>query len=144
MNTSPHTMGKPGLFSFGDLNGFLGLLADNLANFSLLTGILLSFSFPSDIIFKNIYPATVMIIVVGNLLMTFVAKVVSQKNNLNAYVGWGRPPEKLVILLWQRMLHLQSCKSPSTGCRRKYKGRTRGFKHAGSISAGCGGIAKHD
>ncbi|ASK78699.1 hypothetical protein CF386_06665 [Paraphotobacterium marinum] len=84
MNTSPHTMGKPGLFSFGDLNGFLGLLADNLANFSLLTGILLSFSFPSDIIFKNIYPATVMIIVVGNLLMTFVAKVVSQKNNLES------------------------------------------------------------
>jgi len=63
---------KLNLFSFGDINGFLGLISDNMANLSLATILLMSFGFPKEVIFAYVYPGIVLVICLGNLIMTFL------------------------------------------------------------------------
>jgi len=70
---------KSNLFAYGDINGFLGLVSDNLANLSLATILLMTFNFPKDIIFYDIFPGIVLIIVLGNLLMTIVGTIIAHK-----------------------------------------------------------------
>ena len=67
------TSKKSGLFAYGDINGFLGLVSDNMANLSIVAVMLMIFDFPKEIIFHNIYPGIVLIIFLGNLIMTLIA-----------------------------------------------------------------------
>ncbi|MCP4178746.1 MAG: hypothetical protein GY756_13355 [bacterium] len=70
---------KSGLFAYGDINGFLGLVSDNMANLSLATVMLMIFKFPREVIFYNIYPGIVLIIFLGNLIMTIIAIRIAKK-----------------------------------------------------------------
>jgi adenine/guanine/hypoxanthine permease len=49
-----------------------------MANLSLATILLLTFDFPKDIIFYKIYPGIVLIIFLGNLIMTVIGVVLNQ------------------------------------------------------------------
>ena len=45
-------------FVLGDINGFFGLMFDNLTVLSFLAGILIfAFGFPADIVYKSMFPA---------------------------------------------------------------------------------------
>ncbi len=46
-------------FAVGDINGFFGLMFDNLTVLSFLAGILIfAFKFPADIVYTRMFPGT--------------------------------------------------------------------------------------
>ena len=61
-------------FGIGDLNGFFGLMFDNLAVMSFLAGILVfAFGFPSEIVFQKMLPGTALGVLVGDFVYTWMA-----------------------------------------------------------------------
>ncbi|HJO92268.1 MAG TPA: hypothetical protein QF753_02610 [Victivallales bacterium] len=61
------------LFCGGDINGFLGLLGDNLACLSFLAGILIGvYHFPPDVIFLYMFPGTCFAVFLGDMVFTIV------------------------------------------------------------------------
>jgi adenine/guanine/hypoxanthine permease len=68
------------LFCGGDVNGFLGLMGDNLANLSFLAGILIGvYKFPSNVIFMYIFPGTCVGVFLGNLAFTLIGVKLAKK-----------------------------------------------------------------
>ena len=60
-------------FRPGDLNGFLGLMTDNMASLSFIAGILIfGFKFPADVVFKYMFPGTAFGVFLGDLIFTFL------------------------------------------------------------------------
>jgi AGZA family xanthine/uracil permease-like MFS transporter len=58
----------------GDLNGFFGLVVDNLAVMAFLATVLVGlFKFPADIVFYRMFPGTAFGVLVGDLLYTWMA-----------------------------------------------------------------------
>lgn len=58
----------------GDLNGFFGLVVDNLAVMSFLSTVLVGlFRFPSDIVYTRMFPGTALGVLVGDLVYTWMA-----------------------------------------------------------------------
>ena len=71
MNTSA----KPHWFSPGDLNGFLGLVVDNMSIMAFLAAALVGiFHFPADIVFLHMFPGTTFGVLLGNLAYTWMAR----------------------------------------------------------------------
>jgi AGZA family xanthine/uracil permease-like MFS transporter len=65
---------KVKLFVPGDLNGFFGLMFDNLTVLSFLAGILIFvFKFPPDIIYTRMFPGTAFGVLFGDLVYTWMA-----------------------------------------------------------------------
>ena len=61
-------------FVAGDLNGFFGLMFDNLTVMSFLAGILVfAFGFPADIVYKKMFPGTAFGVLFGDLVYTWMA-----------------------------------------------------------------------
>src|SRR5436309_12112786 len=61
-------------FVLGDLNGFFGLMFDNLTVLSFLAGILIFvFKFPADIIYTRMFPGTAFGVLFGDLVYTWMA-----------------------------------------------------------------------
>ncbi len=61
-------------FTLGDLNGFFGLMFDNLTVLSFLSGILIFvFGFPADIIYTRMIPGTAFGVLFGDLVYTWMA-----------------------------------------------------------------------
>jgi adenine/guanine/hypoxanthine permease len=61
-------------FSAGDLNGFFGLMFDNLTVLSFMAGILIfSFHFPAEIVYKRMFPGTAFGVLFGDLVFTVMA-----------------------------------------------------------------------
>jgi AGZA family xanthine/uracil permease-like MFS transporter len=61
-------------FAPGDLNGFFGLMFDNLTVLSFLAGTLvLVFDFPADIVYTRMFPGTAFGVLVGDLAYTWMA-----------------------------------------------------------------------
>jgi AGZA family xanthine/uracil permease-like MFS transporter len=61
-------------FALGDLNGFFGLMFDNLTVLSFLSGILIFvFGFPADIIYTRMFPGTAFGVLFGDLVYTWMA-----------------------------------------------------------------------
>src|SRR5215813_3129885 len=61
-------------FTAGDLNGFFGLMFDNVTVLSFLAGILImGFQFPADIVYKRMFPGTAFGVLFGDLVYTFLA-----------------------------------------------------------------------
>jgi AGZA family xanthine/uracil permease-like MFS transporter len=61
-------------FSLGDLNGFFGLMFDNLTVLSFLAGTLvIIFKFPADIVYTRMFPGTAFGVLVGDLVYTWMA-----------------------------------------------------------------------
>ena len=58
----------------GDINGFFGLLVDNLAVMGFLATVLIGvFQFPADVIFTRMFPGTALGVLIGDLLYTWMA-----------------------------------------------------------------------
>jgi AGZA family xanthine/uracil permease-like MFS transporter len=61
-------------FVVGDLNGFFGLMFDNLTVMSFLAGILVfGFSYPADIVYGRMFPGTAFGVLFGDLVYTWMA-----------------------------------------------------------------------
>ena len=67
-------------FAPGDLNGFFGLMFDNLTVLSFLAGILiLGFHFPADIVYRKMFPGTALGVLAGDLAYTVLAFQLARK-----------------------------------------------------------------
>ena len=69
-----HASSRYEWFAPGDLNGFFGLLFDNLTVLSFLAGTLVFvFKFPADIVYTRMFPGTAFGVLVGDLIYTWMA-----------------------------------------------------------------------
>jgi len=58
----------------GDVNAFFGLILDNVVNLAILAGILVgAFGFPTDIVFRRMFPGTALGVMLGDLAYTWLA-----------------------------------------------------------------------
>src|ERR1035437_3260605 len=63
-----------------DLNGFFGLMFDNVTVLSFLAGILIFvFKFPADIIYSRMFPGTALGVLVGDIIYTVMAFRLAKK-----------------------------------------------------------------
>jgi len=66
---------SPRWFVAGDLNGFLGLVVDNLSILGFIAAALIGiFQFPADVVFTKMFPGTALGVLVGNLIYTAMAR----------------------------------------------------------------------
>ncbi len=72
-------------FVAGDINGFFGLMFDNLTVLSFLAGILIfAFKYPADIVYGKMFPGTAFGVLFGDLVYTWMAfRLAKKKNNPN-------------------------------------------------------------
>src|SRR5512143_1423675 len=67
-------------FVLGDLNGFFGLMFDNLTVLSFLAGILIFvFNFPAEIVYTRMFPGTAFGVLFGDLVYTWMAFRLARK-----------------------------------------------------------------
>ena len=79
MKNRPPTSGYR-WFALGDLNGFFGLMFDNLTVLSFLAGILIFvFNFPADIVYTRMFPGTAFGVLFGDLVYTWMAFRLSKR-----------------------------------------------------------------
>src|SRR6266705_5578240 len=68
----------------GDVNGFFGLMFDNITVLSFLAGILVfAFGYPADIVYGRMFPGTAFGVLVGDLVYTWMAFRLSKKTGRN-------------------------------------------------------------
>jgi len=61
-------------FALGDINGFFGLMFDNMTVLSFLAGILVfGFGFPAEIVYTRMFPGTAFGVLFGDLVYTWMA-----------------------------------------------------------------------
>jgi adenine/guanine/hypoxanthine permease len=66
--------GKYQWFALGDINGFFGLMFDNVTVLSFLAGVLVfAFGFPADIVYTRMFPGTAFGVLFGDLVYTWMA-----------------------------------------------------------------------
>ena len=71
-------------FCSGDMNGFFGLLADNVATLSFIAAILVGvFRFPPEIVFKRLVPGTAFSVFLGDTVFSFIGMSLSRKLERN-------------------------------------------------------------
>lgn len=64
----------------GDLNGFLGLVVDNLSIMAFLSMALIHiFGFPADIVFLRMFPGTALGVLLGNIAYTVMARRLARR-----------------------------------------------------------------
>ncbi len=69
-------------FVLGDLNGFFGLMIDNVTVLSFLAGILIfAFKYPADIVFGRMFPGTAFGVLFGDLVYTWMAFRLARKTD---------------------------------------------------------------
>lgn len=62
-------------FVAGDINGFFGLVVDNLSILGFISAALIGiFQFPADVVFMRMFPGTALGVLVGNLIYTWMAR----------------------------------------------------------------------
>jgi AGZA family xanthine/uracil permease-like MFS transporter len=67
-------------FAAGDVNGFFGLMFDNVTVLSFLAGILIFvFKYPADIVYQKMLPGTALAVLFGNLCYTWMAIKLRQR-----------------------------------------------------------------
>ena len=73
MSARPHS--SPRRITAGDLNGFLGLVVDNLSILGFLAAALIGiFHFPAELLFTRMLPGTAFGVLVGNAIYTWMAR----------------------------------------------------------------------
>ncbi len=61
-------------FVLGDINGFFGLMFDNMTVLSFMAGILVfAFGFPAEIVYKKMFPGTAFGVLFGDIVYTWMA-----------------------------------------------------------------------
>jgi len=74
MNSSA-SRSQPRWFVAGDLNGFFGLVVDNLSILGFIAMALVGiFQFPADVVFGRMFPGTAFGVLIGNLMYTVMAR----------------------------------------------------------------------
>ncbi len=69
-------------FAIGDINGFFGLIFDNLTVLSFLAGILIFvFQYPAEIVYKRMFPGTALGVLFGDIVYTIMAIRLAKKKN---------------------------------------------------------------
>jgi AGZA family xanthine/uracil permease-like MFS transporter len=67
-------------FAVGDVNGFFGLMVDNVTVLSFLAGILVFvFGYPADIVYGRMFPGTAFGVLFGDLVYTYMAFQLARK-----------------------------------------------------------------
>ena len=67
-------------FALGDVNGFFGLMFDNMTVLSFMAGILIfAFQFPAEIVYKKMFPGTAFGVLFGDLVYTWMAFRLAKK-----------------------------------------------------------------
>jgi adenine/guanine/hypoxanthine permease len=67
-------------FTAGDINGFFGLMFDNVAVLAFFAGALIvGFNFPSDVVYFRMFPGTTFGVLCGDLLYTWMAFRLARK-----------------------------------------------------------------
>ncbi|MFC4819849.1 hypothetical protein [Dokdonella ginsengisoli] len=67
-------------FNSGDVNGFLGLVVDNLSILAFIAGALIGiFQFPAEIVFQRMFPGTAFGVLVGNAIYTWMARRLARR-----------------------------------------------------------------
>jgi AGZA family xanthine/uracil permease-like MFS transporter len=65
----------------GDINGFFGLVVDNLSILGFLAAALIGiFGFPAEIVFGRMFPGTALGVLVGNLIYTAMARRLARRS----------------------------------------------------------------
>ncbi len=69
-------------FVVGDVNGFFGLMFDNLTVLSFLAGILIFvFKYPANIVYGRMFPGTALGVLFGDLVYTWMAFRLAKRTN---------------------------------------------------------------
>ncbi|MBI5244915.1 MAG: hypothetical protein HY922_14710 [Elusimicrobia bacterium] len=69
-------------FVLGDINGFFGLMFDNMTVLSFLAGILVFvFKYPADIVYQRMFPGTAFGVLFGDLVYTWMAFRLAKRAN---------------------------------------------------------------
>ncbi len=67
-------------FVIGDINGFFGLMFDNVTVLSYLAGILIfAFNFPAEIVYGKMLPGTALGVLFGDIVYTVMAFTLAKK-----------------------------------------------------------------
>lgn len=75
-----HEQGTHKWIGLGDVNGFFGLMFDNMAVLSFLAGtLIIGFNFPAEIVYTRMFPGTTFGVLVGDLLYTWMAVRLAKK-----------------------------------------------------------------
>jgi adenine/guanine/hypoxanthine permease len=65
----------------GDINGFLGLVVDNLSVLALLAALLIgAFKIPADVVFDRMFPGTALGVLAGDLLYAWLAARLARRS----------------------------------------------------------------
>ncbi len=69
-------------FTLGDINGFFGLMFDNMTVLSFLAGIMIfAFKFPADIVYTKMFPGTAFGVLFGDVIYTIMAFRLAKRTN---------------------------------------------------------------
>ncbi|MDD2717334.1 MAG: hypothetical protein PHW04_15705 [Candidatus Wallbacteria bacterium] len=69
-------------FVVGDINGFFGLMFDNMTVLSIMAGILIfGFKYPAEIVYGKMFPGTAFGVLFGDLVYTWLAFRLSKRTN---------------------------------------------------------------
>ncbi|NLO92586.1 MAG: hypothetical protein GX410_11435 [Elusimicrobia bacterium] len=69
-------------FVLGDINGFFGLMFDNMTVLSFLAGIMIfGFGYPADIVYTRMFPGTAFGVLFGDIIYTWMAFRLAKKTN---------------------------------------------------------------
>jgi AGZA family xanthine/uracil permease-like MFS transporter len=67
-------------FTMGDVNGFFGLMFDNITVLSIMAGILIfAFGFPAEVVYTKMFPGTAFGVLFGDLVYTWMAFRLAKK-----------------------------------------------------------------
>src|SRR3546814_4326873 len=91
MTTNTEKQAKPRWFVPGDLNGFFGLVVDNLSILGFIAAALVGiFAMPADVVFQRMFPGTALGVLVGNLIYTVMARRLAAKPGRDDVTGMPR------------------------------------------------------